>query len=85
VDCDRSYLAECILGYQMSIGTEIIATSRLGTIGQDKVEATTCTIFVVFKANELIYCSRLEPLLKDFDFSWKLKEGSAFFIEANNL
>jgi hypothetical protein len=52
--------------------------SRSGTIGQNEVEAPTCTIFtVVLKANELINRPRFEPLLKDLGFSLKFKQGSA--------
>ncbi len=42
----------------------LISLSRSGTIGQDEVEAPTFTIFiVVFKANELINFSQLNPIV----------------------
>ena len=59
----------------------LISLSRPVSIGQDKVEPTTFTIFsAVFKANKLINRLRLEPLLKDLGFSLKLKQGSAAMI-----
>ncbi len=88
VDGDRSYLIECISWYHLSILSWIllISLSRSGTIGQDKVEVNTCTIFtVIFRANELINYSRLEPLLKDRCFIWKLQQGINVFAWANNL
>ncbi len=46
----------------------------------------TFTIFArVFKANECMEGPRLEPLLKDLGFSLKYKQGSAFWVYANNL
>jgi hypothetical protein len=64
----------------------LISLSRPGTIGQDEVEEHTSTILpAVFKANELIDCSRLEPLVEDCGFGLKFKPDSAFSIWANNL
>ena len=64
----------------------LISLSRPGTIGQNEVEEITFTIFtVVLKADELINRPRLEPLLKYFGFSLKLKQGSAFWFWENYL
>ena len=88
MDVDRTYLVDCILGNHMGMVSWIIfiSLSRPVTIGQDEVEPTAFTIlFVVFKANELIYCLRLKPLLKDLGFSLKLKQRSTVWIWANNM
>ncbi len=80
VDGDRSDLLESTLGYHMSkvSWSILISLSRPSTIGQDEVECSSITIFlVVFKANELINCPRLVPLVKDIGFSLKLKQGRA--------
>ncbi len=52
------------------------------SIRQDEVEVSTTLIIlpVVFKADELNYRTRLEPLLKERGFIEKLKQGSAVFI-----
>ena len=56
------------------VALRLISLLAPDTIGQDEVEVRTFTIcLVVFKANELINCSRLEPLFKDHGFSWKFK------------
>jgi hypothetical protein len=87
VDDDLSYLFDCIRWYHMIIVClTFISLCRPGTIGQDEVEESFFTGFlVVFKAHELINRPRLEPLLKDRGFIEKLKQGSAFWILANNL
>ncbi len=59
----------------------LIYLSSSGIIGQDEVEPKTFTIVVIFEANELINCSRLEPLFKDHGLSWKFNQGSAVLIK----
>ncbi len=79
---------DLIIGYHMiKVSRQtLISLGRSGTIGQDEVKLATCTILpVVFKANDLNNRSSLEPLLKERGFIKKLKEGSAFWIWANNL
>ncbi len=64
----------------------LFSLSRPGTIGQDEVEVMNVTILTfVFKADELINRPRLEPLFKERGFIEKSKQGSAFWVWANNL
>ncbi len=62
-----------------------IKLSRSGTIGQNKVEyilipysfgVVTTILLAVSKANQGMEGPRLEPLLKDRGFIFKLKQGS---------
>ena len=82
VDGDISYLVKCNIWYNMSILSWpiLISLSRSGTIGQDEVEVTTCTIFlVVFKANESVKGTVFLQHLFNHCRTWELKNWSRTF------
>ncbi len=80
VDADRSDLLACL--YHMSIVSWmlLIALCRSGTIGQNKVQINSWTIFcAVFKAIKEINDST--PLF-NHSLIWKFKISGAFWVDA---